>query len=276
MDNKWHKVGLNLLGNLEGGRHGLWVNGFGNGETRTETIQPKKEPKLKIFPSFRNSPNRVSKFVWIAANTSFHTKLSLIKLLYLALFLPLVFAGCMETAQSQKSSIQKPAESEDGDRILLNIAYDYLRSNIEKYGITDPDRQLSLKGIKKDTNTQHLKFVQQVNGVPIWGNELIVHIRDKEVYFAQGKIQSSLFKLSVTPQIAAKKAEQIARRHVLDDATISSTTTSQLMILPNATGSGALTYLIEINQGLKRYILFVDALNGHVIKQVDAMPSYFN
>ena len=120
---------------------------------------------------------------------------------------------------------------------------------------------------------QHLEFSQQYNGIPIWGDQILVHIRDKEVYLLNGNIFPDGFSLSssTVPKLTSDDAAKIA----LQQISISQSegkSKSQLVIFPDNNNSGRLCYFVEVTVGLNRHLLFVDAINGTILKTLEGMP----
>lgn len=183
--------------------------------------------------------------------------------------------GCTDVAFSSNQESAPPAPASLSNDRLLEISLQHIKTNKDKYQISNPDERLLLRNVKHDQyNTQHLEFTQQYNEVPIWGEDILVHIRDKEVYLITGNIIPDGFSLSssTVPKLTSRDAEKIARQEISIGQS-EAKTKSQLVILPNHLYSGRLCYFVEVTIGLSRHFLFIDALNGTILKILEGMPS---
>ncbi len=140
------------------------------------------------------------------------------------------------------------------------------------YQVYNPRQHLNLLEIKRDQyGLQHIKLSQQINGVPIWGGDIIVHIRGNQVYRLDGDVHAPSEKINTDPNITPNKAESIAIDNYATPYK-NGVVNSSLQILVDDAGAFILAYLVEIKSGLNRFMIFVDALNGKLIKEVDGMP----
>jgi len=89
----------------------------------------------------------------------------------------------------------------------------FLREFGKYFGIQDSDRELALL---KETNDQvgmsHLKYNQKLRGVPVFGGQLTVHLKDNQtVTTVNGNIQP-LDQLDTAPKISQEEAIKLAKK----------------------------------------------------------------
>jgi bacillolysin len=196
------------------------------------------------------------------------TYLVLLTLISMTLF------GCTDVALSSNTDSETPAPDSLSNGQLVEISLQHIKIKKDKYQISNPDERLLLRNVNRDQyNTQHLEFTQQYNEIPIWGDEILVHIRDKEVYLINGNIFPDGFLLSspTVPKLTSSDAEEIAMQEISISHS-GANSKSQLVILPDSIYSGRLCYFVEVTFGLNRHLLFVDALNGTILKKLEGMP----
>ena len=161
------------------------------------------------------------------------------------------------------------------DQQLHEIAFAYLSKNKDKYKILNPAESVRLISIKReDLGLQHLNFVQTINDVPIWGSGFIIHVKRGAVYLLSGTTFPDSPRISTDPRLGKEEAETIAFRKVPKKSS-SLKAKSKLVILPRNENAMTLCYLVEVTEGLNRFIYFVDATSGSIVKQIEGMPSQF-
>lgn len=182
----------------------------------------------------------------------------------------LALSGCADNSVHKPGVLSAtPQQTEKND--LADIAMQYLSDNKVQTGIHNPSRDLQLITTSTDKyQTHHLKYNQLFKNVPVWASELIVHIKNKGVYRVDGKAKRIPEDLTVSPGLSAREAEKSAF-NVTDGKYA-----SQLMVLVENNKLARLVYRIQVNSGLKRYVAFVDAHTGDVVKTVNAMPTLIN
>ncbi len=153
------------------------------------------------------------------------------------------------------------------------IAQASSRSFIQEYKdllkIEDPDQELTLAREQADSfGNQHFLYQQTVNGVPVWGSELMLHLRDdNSAYLLNGRFQPS-FQLDTSAELTEAQAEE----HVRQDLGVTSTykISSKLVIYPGKQTDPRLTYQVDILSDLSNHWLyFIDAHNGKVVHRID-------
>lgn len=93
------------------------------------------------------------------------------------------------------------------------ISWDFLREFGGYFGIENPDRDLSLlKETKDSLGMNHLKYNQKVNGVPVLGGQLIVHLKDKQAVTAVNGSIKPILDLDTNPRINREEAVEQAKK----------------------------------------------------------------
>lgn len=90
----------------------------------------------------------------------------------------------------------------------------FLQKFGQYFGIKNPNRDLELlKEIKDSVGMSHLKYNQKWNGVPVFGGQLTVHLKDSQmVSSVNGKVHS-LGQLNTKPKINQKRAARLAKKY---------------------------------------------------------------
>lgn len=180
----------------------------------------------------------------------------------------MALTACVDTPANKREIVNSTDKNHQIDNDISAIALAYLTKNRTELGIDDPANDLKIIKITKDEyQTQHVKYAQRFKSIPVWASEIIVHIKGNKVYSANGDIKTIQKDFSVVPKISSTMAEQSAFK------SSSGQYVSQLMVLAEENNTAKLTYLVELRSGLSRYMVFVDANNGEVIKELNAMPN---
>ncbi len=135
--------------------------------------------------------------------------------------------------------------------------------------IDEPDKELTLTQQHSDTlGNQHFRYQQTVNNIPVWGSELILHLRDdNSAYLLNGRFQPSIH-IDTTAELTAAQAEEAVRK----DLAISSPSSisSKLVIYPGEQSNPRLAYQVNLLSDLtSRWQYFIDAHNGKVLHRID-------
>ena len=145
----------------------------------------------------------------------------------------------------------------------------FLRNYRDLLRIEDSDSELALKRQQTDDQgNQHFVYQQQVNDVPVWGSELMVHQRsDGSTYLFNGRYQPSI-KIDTTPRLSAAEAEQQVLQHlgVTDLRSLS----TELVVYPDSKLAARLAYKIDtlVDVG-SRWLYFIDAQSGKTLHRIN-------
>jgi len=140
--------------------------------------------------------------------------------------------------------------------------------------ISKPENDLLLKDYKKDQlGFQHLRFQQISQQIPIWAQELIVHInRENQVYRVDGELYE-VPQFTLPPKLTSQDAmlKAINNMNLITEGQWVAKN-SELYIYQHKNLPATLAYYVEINQGLFRHFIFIDADNGTIIDRIEGSP----
>lgn len=148
------------------------------------------------------------------------------------------------------------------------IARTFMSQHGGVFGIEDTENQLKLVGTEADTlGFRHYKYQQMQQGLPVFGQQVIVHVKDETVTSVGGHITPNI--PEATPRFAADRAVRVAIDS-LPEAPKGDTklhgTQEQLGWYTLSNGDPRLAYELEVGNGNdKRWQLYVDAQTGKVL-----------
>ncbi len=168
------------------------------------------------------------------------------------------------------------ADSGAGDRgnqWFVERAYDYLSQRAQQMGLESPAKELYVKQVVKDNLQKvHIQLVQQVEGVPVWGHALYLHMDNAgQVYRVSGKVIPGLHALQLPPILDSTEAGW--RMFSGEKSGKWRMQMQKLYIYVDDPGGPVPVYQVELTQGLWRRFLLVDARNGEVLKRIEGSPS---
>ncbi|HRR76221.1 MAG TPA: M4 family metallopeptidase [Ruminococcus sp.] len=182
-----------------------------------------------------------------------------------------VYDGPEESYMTQLSI----SRDENGDFEMLSGTFDdiitssddalqFIAAHSDSIGVKDTYNELSLLEENTSENITYYKFKQLLNGVTVYGNELIVAVD------AEGKVDSvsgsyTDVDISTTPSESQNDAEHAAMLYAGKEPQILS---CELVVLPRTeSGTPKLAYDIEVTGESKSGEVFVDAGNGEIIAE---------
>ncbi|NLT09974.1 MAG: hypothetical protein GXY08_10780 [Ruminococcus sp.] len=183
----------------------------------------------------------------------------------------IVYDGPEESSMKQLSI----SRDENGDFEMLSGTFDdnvsssddalqFIADHSESIGIADPYNELSLLEENTNENITYYKFKQLLNGITVYGNELIVAVD------ANGKVDSvagsyNAVDISTTPSKSQNDAEHVAMQYAGKNPQIIS---CELVVLPRTeSGTAKLAYDIAVTGDTKSGEIFVDAGSGEIIAE---------
>jgi Zn-dependent metalloprotease len=188
------------------------------------------------------------------------------------LVLPLLPACASDSAMLRTNGgCPVGAEQPSAKPKYLDQALAYLTLKSGEIGLLEPAKQLTFLCENVDEIKQkHVRFQQSHEGIPVWGQQLIVHLDAQD--------QASSTSGSVAPVAA-----NIVTKPTLDKTIASATAAkaagegwkaqdSMLYFYPSE-GTTRLAHLVNVKKGLQRSMVFVDAQTGIVLNQISASPS---
>ena len=162
-------------------------------------------------------------------------------------------------------------------------AYQFLNENKGLLQINQPDVAFALNRIEKDDlGFEHVWLDQVYRNVPVWGSEVIVHLKNNSPEFFTGRYwKEPKHTLPVTPTISGDYALKIAAQEIRGHSEIvpwpamlkllmdTPLKASKLMLLPDpSSGEFQLAWKVDYHANLvEHWVYFIDAHTGSVLKR---------
>lgn len=148
------------------------------------------------------------------------------------------------------------------DSKAIELAYAYLE---KEKAITDPARELPVRAVTTDElGLVHVSFDHVINEIPVWGEDFKVHLdKNSRVYSAAGKFSSGLMDMKTTPRLNVQQAQSA----LPNDYSSWMINDSKLVILPDL-NPPVLAYVFSLIRNFETRLIFVDADNGRIVKQL--------
>lgn len=181
------------------------------------------------------------------------------------------------TANLIKGNFKMDAEKSvvDGIGDYFEVIQPYLKIN-------DPGAELHLLKNEQgaDDHYRHLHFQQTWMGVPVYGGEAKIHLKENEIYLFHGHLYPSPQLTDVTPDIAKETAEQLAMEAAADLTPVKELTpmekkliaseqvVAELVIYPlnnNPNDEHLAWHVTAIPNVTHRYAYFIDAKTGDIL-----------
>lgn len=174
----------------------------------------------------------------------------------------------------------KAATKNIGEQGLL-----YFEIMKDAIGLKTPEKELEVtKAWKDDLNIHHIRYQQVWEGIPVHGGEWLVHARDNEIFFANGRNHPSPQTVQSEKNISKNEALHLCFRDLATKETIERPATlplgidafdwdeTALVYYPDDNNVFRLSWQMDIHPNLvKRYRYFVDAESGAII---DSYPTH--
>ena len=145
----------------------------------------------------------------------------------------------------------------------------HLRSNVGRYAIADPNRELVVDEVIHNGARTTVRFTQQYKGTPVFGAEYLVHLRRSPDGFATESVNGNFFTdldVDVEPRISKAAAREIALRrlrHIVAEEVESHGQT----VLPSGHGAAAYHFTlrgVSLARQPVRQEVFVNARTGAI------------
>lgn len=155
-------------------------------------------------------------------------------------------------------------------------ALDYLKKNEKQVGVAQPDKNLKVKNIQKDSlGMKHIRFNQTVKGIPVEGAEVVVHYnkQDELVSVNGSHVPEATEEIDTSAVVSESAAVEAAKQAVNAPAQLEETPSAELVIYPFE-GTNHLAYKVNVNfLGEKpgNWFAFIDAKSGKAIDQYNAL-----
>ncbi|MDP4088982.1 MAG: M4 family metallopeptidase [Bacillota bacterium] len=154
----------------------------------------------------------------------------------------------------------------------MNGVYKFFSDNKVKFGVENPEVEFSEITSKEDNlGFKHIKTQQMVNGIPVYGNEYIVHFnKDNEVYAVNGSFDPAARKAKPDKAkfIKPEKAIDIAKCQVQFDELEMEPTAK--LYLYNTGSEYVPVYEVRLSFIYPEpgdWHIFVDAVKGSIVHQ---------
>lgn len=184
-----------------------------------------------------------------------------------------------EKSWNESSSVPVFVKEKFGEKQVGNTAahaLDYLKKNEKQTGVADPDKNLKVKNIQKDSlGMKHVRFNQTVKGIPVEGAEVVVHYnkRDELVSVNGSHVPEATEEIDTSAAVSEAAAVEAAKQAVNAPAQLEETPSAELVIYPFE-GTNHLAYKVNVNfLGEKpgNWFAFIDAKSGETIDQYNAL-----
>lgn len=144
----------------------------------------------------------------------------------------------------------------------------FLKQNKDLLMINDTDTELSLKRKLSDQfGNQHFMYQQQVNGVSVWGSQLMLHLRDDQsAYLLNGRYQPSI-DIDTSATLTTNDAQEKVKQHLKSSWVRK--ISSELVIYPAQDAQPRLAYKVDTLVDIgARWLYFIDAHSGEVLHRI--------
>lgn len=165
-------------------------------------------------------------------------------------------------------------EGEYSHSYYTDMVYQYLESDESKVVLKEPRDELEMTRIWIDKRENvHVRFRQVLDGVPVWGGELLVHMRsDGGVYNVNSSVVEGVGR--TMPEVSLSPKECIVIISELLDGKYKRAKIGKPELLIDLVGGfPRKVYKVEVFTGLKREFLFIDASNGELDKGLSGSPT---
>lgn len=176
---------------------------------------------------------------------------------------PLQIRG--EMLQARRPAAASGADDE------LETAREFLRANRSLLLLADPDSELSTRQRTQDElGYRHLKFEQRFRGLPVWPNELIVHLdRETSVYLMNGTFVPTPRLPTLKPVVSAKSALRIALAEAAG-ARPAKTGEPELFVYAPGTRPARLAWRVVVSPSImESWLVVIDAINGARLAKIN-------
>jgi bacillolysin len=182
-----------------------------------------------------------------------------------------VFIQLKETKTNVTSSkILSKGLSVNAQPIKINQAAKakrFLKDNADLLKIDNADNEFTLISQTSDNiETTHFKYQQTINGIPVWGKQVIVHLDSKDdIYLFNGRYNRSISGFDTVPTITAEQAVELAVNDLSSAAVTVRHDNIELVIYTQKDGRSVLTFQVTISSAIDySWIYFINAKTGEV------------
>jgi len=163
---------------------------------------------------------------------------------------------------------------EEGIAQAERAARHFLRSNRQLLKLSHPDSEMALSSAwSDDKGASHFKYQQMVDGIPVFGKKLIVHVDAADaVYLLNGRFEPTPEGFGTTAAIRSDQAMEAVHRHIgVNDVEMGD---PELVVYTKPCGEMVLTYQIEVDQSFtEAWTYFIDAQTAAVVHRMTRIHS---
>lgn len=161
----------------------------------------------------------------------------------------------------------------------------HLKQQGNAFGLRNAQTELSLLGADEDgVGLTHVRLDQVLNGVPVFGGQLITHLDDKLVREVTGRIYAEARKVDSKPKLTPAEAVKLAQEALGYAGEFAKQPEAKLVVLPhriidpNKQTGATLTYQVELlildgTPATARHEYFIDAKDGSVVWHFNSMDT---
>lgn len=162
-----------------------------------------------------------------------------------------------------KGKVKYTSLNHSGKSAIENQCLGYLKSMEATLGIKNADRAFSVKEVRSDTlNRQHVRLQQLLEGIPVYGGEIMLHLKNDQVYLFNGRYFPVAGLASNTATLFEAAALQVAMDDVQQYHRISPITPEHLEWMD-----------VEPNRG-HLVVFYSDDNTAHLCWQLDIFPNF--
>jgi len=180
-----------------------------------------------------------------------------------------------------------PASKSASQSAPSALALEVLQAHVDIFGLQDPRDELQHAEIVRGTDGRlRVRFTWRVDGVPVWGEDMVVHLDAQGELFAFNGVYSATPPTAVpTPEIGADEALQRVREHLLKQRQPQGLSqrarqllnyegpTAELMLQTLADGGFQPVWRVDIRPNLRdHWVYAVDARSGLILERYNATP----
>ncbi len=164
------------------------------------------------------------------------------------------------------------------------VGQQFLNEYAAFFGAEKNGKNLAQFSVQADNQgITHIRYQQQVNGVPVYGAGLLVHLKGNNVQTAAGHLLPNLTINTKTRLSAAKSKTQaiILAKNIFNNASLTVIGAPQLYVFNKLAISQAnedknyLVYQVNVFNAAAQQLktLFINAADGSLVYQLDASPT---
>ncbi|MDM7924927.1 MAG: hypothetical protein QUS35_02820 [bacterium] len=144
----------------------------------------------------------------------------------------------------------------------------FFGANTDLFRLGDPEKELRLIRAEGDElGFTHYRYERANRGVPVLGDELILHVNTESVLFRFDGRYHPTFSLKAEPSVSAEKAGRLAL-DAAADRRMERVERNELIFYPTPSGM-RLAWHVTLAGGMNRWEYFIDGLDGSVLFDQD-------